>query len=57
MFEYKKIIPIGPFNNEERLTPWYLLCCDLIFPTLRDIIRSNPMIFEVGVYAAIIFRE
>ena len=57
MFEHKKSSPIRSFNNEEEVTPWDLFCCGLMFPTRRDIIQSNPMTVEVGVHAAIIFRE
>ena len=57
MFEHNKSIPIASFKNEEKVTPWDLLCCDLMLPTRRDIIQSNPMTVEVGVHAAIIFRE
>ena len=57
MSEHKKSIPIRLFNNEYKITPWDLLCCDLMFPTCRDIIQSNPMTVEVGVHAAIFFAK
>ena len=57
MFEHKNNSPIGSFKNEEKVTPWDLLHCDLMFPTHRDIIQSNPMAVEVGVHADIIFRK
>ena len=57
MFEHKKSIPIGSLNNEDRVTHWELLHCDMMFPTCRDIIQSNPMTVEVGIHTAIIFRE
>ena len=57
MFEHNKISPIRSLNNEEKVTPWELLCCDMMFPTHRDIIQSKPMTVEVGVHVAIIFCE
>ena len=57
MFEHKKSSPIGSFKNEEKVTHWDLLRCDLMFPTRRDIIQSNKMMVEVGIHTAIIFRE
>ena len=57
MFEHNKSIPIRSFNNKDKVTPWDLLCCDLMFPTCRDIIQSNPITVDVCVHAAIIFRE
>ena len=57
MFEHKKSSPIGSFKNEEKVTPWDLLCCILRFSTRRDIIQSNPMTVKVGVHRVIIFRK
>ena len=57
MFEHKKISSIISFNIEEKVKHLYLLCCDLMFPTRRDIIQSNVMTVEVGVHAAIIFTK
>ena len=57
IFEHKKSIPIGSFKNEEKITPWGLFCCGMMFTTRRDIIQYNPITVEVGVHAAIIFLE
>ena len=57
MFEHKKSSPTRSFKNEEKVTPWDLLRFDMILPTCRDIVQSNPMTVEVGIHAAIIFRE
>ena len=57
MFEHKKSSPIGSFKNEEKVTPWDLLRCDLMFPTRSDIVQSNLMTSEIGVHAAFVFRE
>ena len=57
MFEHKKNGPIGSFKNKEKVTPWDLLRCDLMFRTRRDIIQTNPMTTEVGVHGAIIFHK
>ena len=57
IFEHKKNIPIGSFKNEVKVKPWELLRCDMMFPTRRDIIQSNPITFEVGVHVAIIFSR
>ena len=50
MFEHKKSSPIGSFKNEEKVTPWDLLRCNMMFPNCRDIIQSNPMTIKVGVH-------
>ena len=55
MFEHKKSIPIGSLNNEDRVTHWELLHCDMMFPTCREIIQPNTMMIKVGVHADIIF--
>ena len=55
MFEHKKSSPMGSFKNEEKVTPWDLFRCDMMFPTFRDIIQPNTMTVEVGVHAAIMF--
>ena len=57
MFEHKRSSPIRSFKNEEKVTPWDLLRCDLMIPTRRDIIQSNPMTAEVGIHAAIIVHK
>ena len=57
MFEHKKSSPIGSYKNEYNVTHWDLLLYDLMLPTYRDIIQSNPMKVKVGVHADIIFRE
>ena len=51
------IFELKYFKNEEKVTTWDLLHCDLMFPTRRDIIQSSPMTVELGIHAAIIFRE
>ena len=38
MFEHKKSSPIESFKNEEKVTPWDLVPCNLMFPTIRYII-------------------
>ena len=57
MFEHKKSILIGSFKNEDKVTPWDLLRCNLMFTTCTDIIQSNPMTVEISVFTAIIFRK
>ena len=57
IFEHKKSSSIGSFKNEENIIPWDVLRCDMMFPTRRDIIQSNPMMVELGVHPAIIFCE
>ena len=57
IFEHDKSSQFWSFKNEEKVTPWDLLRCDLMFPTRRDIIQSNPMTAEVGIHAAIIVHK
>ena len=57
MFEHKKIIAIGSFKNEDKVTSWEILRCDLMLPTRRDIIQSNPMTVKVDIHADIIFLK
>ena len=55
MFEHNKSSTIVSFKNEEKIALLDLLHCNLMFPTRRDIIQSNPMTVAVGINVAIIF--
>ena len=57
MVEHKKSSAIISFKNEKKVTPLDLFCSNLMFPSRRDIIQSNPMTVEVGVHPGILFRK
>ena len=40
MFDHNTSSPIGSFKTKEKVTPWDILCCDLMFPSRKDIIQS-----------------
>ena len=57
MFDHKTSSSIGSFKTNNKVTPWDLLRCDLMFPTRKDIIQSQEMTGDTGVHFAVVMRH
>jgi hypothetical protein len=57
MFKHEKIHLVGLSENEEKVTLWDLMRCDLILLTCRNIIQSNYMMVHITVHGMFISKK
>ena len=57
MFDHKTSSPVGSFKTEDKVTPWDLMRCDIMFPTRKDIVQSAEMTADIGVHFGVVMRH